>query len=354
MPIIIAIALLIFVFKGGIFVVFGWLFRAIMAVFGFFATIFSDISMGRYFKKRDKERKNLLADIDKAYEAKNYKKVISLYREVIKDDDYITFDVMKYCHIASDAVCQIAKTIPEYEEARTWTRIISARDSAYEKEAEELYDEIYFRGYEVLGEQSILLVAAKKYMDLDEFDKAKELFTKAADNGNVDVLIMLTEIAISEITDAETIDEARRLVERLEAIDTSLSAEWRKRFDEHKTVRSVEHFENAARYFEEAENKKGAQYEKITLKGIEEWKKIYNITSKPQAAAVIARRYTMIVTEYMEGFHDDRYTLEKTREHLRNAHEWVKICVEDGTEESAQLYKDVTEWLESLEKTLKE
>ena len=57
LPIIIAIALLIFVFKGGIFVVFGWLFRAIMAVFEFFATIFSDISMGRYFKKRDKERK---------------------------------------------------------------------------------------------------------------------------------------------------------------------------------------------------------------------------------------------------------------------------------------------------------
>lgn len=261
---------------------------------------------------------------------------------------------MKYCHIASDAVCQIAKTIPEYEEARTWTRIISARDSAYEKEARELHDEIYKKGYELLKEQRVLLVTAKSYIDSDELDKAKDLLTKVADNGNVDALIMLTEIAISQVADIDSRDEARSLVERLEAIDTNLAADCRKCFDENKSVRSLEHYEKAARYFKEAENMKGAQFEETTLKGIAEWKKIYNMMSMPQAATVIAKRYTMIATKYMEGFHDDRYTLEKTREHLRNAHEWAKICVEDGTEESAQLYKDVTEWLEELDEALNE
>ena len=142
--------------------------------------------------RSEKIRKNRLKDIDKAYNEKDYKKVISLYRAVIRDCDYCNYDTMKYCHIASDAVCQVAKTIPEYEEARTWTRMISARDSKYKQETEKLFSDISKRGAEILKIQDELLVAVGEAIYTEDFDKTKELLNQMADNGNIDALITLT------------------------------------------------------------------------------------------------------------------------------------------------------------------
>ena len=354
MPIILAIAILLFIFKGGIFFVFEKLFYAIIAIFEFFATLFSDISLKSYQKQKGKTRINRLRDIDKAYKEKNYKKVVSLYREVIGDDDYCNYETMKYCHIASDAVCRIAQTIPEYEEARTWTRIIVARDSAYKKEADDLFLDISRKGEQTLRSQYELFIAANEALEADQFDEAVELLNQMADNGSTDALIMLTDIGIFSMNCLEDIDKTKALLERLDAIDFHLSAELRKEFNEKPIVKYKEHEDKAKEYEGEAEKQHGMECINTVLRAIEEYKKAYEVLAVPMPVIRIISLYQSIAFEYTRAFPESRHIIEKALENLKLALKWADIYNENKYKVADEIVdghrKNIVELIALLEK----
>ena len=354
MPIILAIAILVFIFKGGIFIVFEWLFYGIVAVFQFFVSIFDSIRTKRYQNQNEKARQIRLKNIDKAYKEKDYQRVVALFREVMKDRDYLNMETMKYCHIAADAVCHIAKTIPEYEEARTWTQIISFRDSYYKKETEDLHREITAKAGQTLHKHQELHVDAFHYVQWEEYDKAKQLLGQLADQGSLDALMVLAGVCVQTIDGFEAADTAEALLDRLDAIEPNLSQEFRNSFNEHPVVKFSEHTKKATEYENAAKNQSGMDYINTMLKSAKELEKAYDIFNMAVLTGNIARVYFSIALQYVDGVSTTRFAVEKSLEYANIALKWIKTHENEEDPERDELDQHITDYIATLEKELEQ
>lgn len=341
---IIVIAIIIFIFRGPIFSFLGWIFEKICDLIEFGEDIGDNIARMRnkrrrkkYDKIRTEERRQRLVNIDAAYAQQNYKEVISLYRRVMADQFYPLSDKMEYCHIAADCVCHVANTISEYEEARTWTMIIKLRGEKYAHEADQLFKEITAKGKGVLEYQDSLLADGYNALDSNQIDKAKALLKEAADNGSFAAICSLTNYAIGTIEDDQTIEVAKKWIEKVKCIDEIVGLDYKKKLDNSPVVKCMFHFDKASAYDKKANELQGDSYIDQLLKAIKEWEKAYESIPVPEAAKYITEDYVRIAEMHKKYHGKGNDSFKIFAGYYEKAFEWSKLAAQDGDEKMVKL-----------------
>lgn len=340
------IVILLYVFRGAIFRFFGWLFEKLLDLILFICDVIGDIR--GFFRKREREkydrqcaieRKERLAEIDNEYAEKNYKRVVALFRDVMKDDMYSLADKMKYCHIAADSACHIAENVCEWEEPRTWTMILKTRNDKYAEEADELYNEITVRGGEIFKPHQTLIPAGLAMLKNGEVEKAKAIFEKLWEHGSFAALCVRTNLAIDIIECDTDIKDANAWIEKLRTVDPYSAREYEKKLKQSPYIRYQEHQKNADRYIKEAENADGSNFIDLMHKAVCEWEKMFECIPELRTAEGIVSGYTMLV-EQLKNFHPDE---EKQAEYYKQAYKWAEICTGGDSEEAEKMVTSIKE-----------
>ncbi len=338
------IVILLYVFRRQIFRFIGWLFEKLLDLILFFNDVIGDIR--GFFRRREREkydrqcaieRKERLVEIDNEYAQKNYKRVIALYRDVMKDDMYSIADKMKYCHIAADCVCNVAQNISEWEEPRTWAMILKTRNDKYAEEADELFNEITSRGEEIFKPQQTLMPVGLAMLKNGEVEKAKAIFEKLWENGSFAALCVRTNLAIDIIESDADIKDANAWIEKLRTVDPYSAREYEKKLKQSPYIRYQEHQKNADRYIKEAENADGSNFIDLMHKAVCEWEKMFECIPELRTAEGIASGYTMLV-EQLKKFHPDE---EKQTRFYKEAHKWAEICTGGDSEKAEEMINSI-------------
>ncbi len=340
------IVILLYIFRGAIFRFFGWLFEKLLDLILFIGEVIDDIrgffhkrKREKYYKQCEIERKQRLVEIDNEYAQKNYKRVIALYRDVMKDDMYSISDKMKYCHIAADSVCHIAEDVREWEEPRTWAMIIKTRNDKYAEEADELYNEITNRGGEVFKPQQTLLPTGLALLKNGEIKKAKAIFEKVWECGNFGALCVRTNLAIDIIESDTDVKDAKAWIEKLRAVDPYSAQEYEKKLKQSPYIRYQEHHKNACKYTEEAQNAQGREFINLLHKAVCEWENMYECSPDLNLAEGIVSSYVMLA-EQLKEFHPDE---EKQAEFYKQAYKWAGICTGGDSEKAEEMVNSIKE-----------
>ncbi len=338
------IVILIYIFRGAIGAFFGWLFDKILDLILFIDDVIGDIvgffdkrKRDKYYKQCEEERKQRLVEIDNEYAQKNYRRVIALFREVMKDEMYSLTDKMKYCHIAADSVCNVAEDVREWEEPRTWTMILKTRNDKYAEEADELYNEITVHGGEIFKPQQTLLPTGLALLENGEIKKAKAIFEKVWECGNFAALCVRTNLAIDIIESETDVKDAKAWIEKLRAVDPYLAKDYEKKLKQSPYIRYQEHHKNACKYTEEAQNAEGSNFIDLMHKAVCEWEKMFECYPDLNLAEGITSSYVMLA-EQLKNFHPDE---EKQAEFYKQAYKWAKVCTDGDGEKAEEMVESI-------------
>ncbi len=341
------ILILIFVFfKDIIFWILGGLFNLILFLVEFIADIrlsiaefIDDRRRNKYHKQKEQERKRRLLEIETEHEKKNHTRVIALFREVMKDDMYYISDKMKYCHIAADSVCHIAKTVRELEEARTWTIIIREHNKQYKTEADELYNEISKRGEDILIKQDSTIDLAFELLENVDVESALEVFEIASDDGSFFAMCKTTELIIKNIKTPDDFDEAKSWIEKVSAVDRIIAKKYDDLYKNNPIVKFVEHYDRALEYHEKIKEASGDKRIELSQKCIDEWEKAYEYIAITGAALNIVKKYIFMAEEQKRLHPKGNDSFAKHAGYYEKALEWIKMIGDDADENTKELRK---------------
>ncbi len=301
-------------------------------------------------EKQSAERKRFLAEIDSAYASKNYKSVIELFRQVINDNAYTVKEKIKYCHIAADSVCNVANTVGEFEEARTWVERIQHLSSFLSEETNNLFSEITKRGGELLAMQDKLIDEGMKAFIDNDYETGRVKLEEAIKNGSFNALMLLADMSTQLLETEEDLRNVRELIERIKAVDAPTAKTFEESLKQTPYVRFITHTDKAKEYAKIAENKSDDDKISILEKEVNELEQAYEAVSQPATASVICKKYAVLSEVYKNTHQNEKGMLAKYVGYCDKALEWTQVSVDSGNRSDAELLDS----LKDIKKTNKE
>lgn len=334
---IIIIIVVFWLFKDIIFGILGWIFEKFCDLLDFLADVKYEIERiirrsktKRYENRLYKERQQRLLEIEKAYEDKEYKLAVTLFRAMLKEGFNSKREKEKYYCIAAKSFAEIAKTPVEWEEARTWAMISQANS---ENDNRETLTTVEFMGVDVFKEQDGTIYVAQELLDSGEVEDAISLLKEREKEGNVYAILGLAEVMLNTMKNEEDIKNAKAMLEKARVFaDKKTMDEFDKKYNESWVVNYFAHFSKYKELFEKAKKADGDKFFDLTEKAFAEMEKAAEYRKDADFYVSLVKIFMSNANMYVQSNACKVSYFEKHLESYKKARKWAEKAIELGNE----------------------